>query len=286
MNFIFTSREEWLNQRKKGVGGSDIAAICGLDPYRSPLDVYLDKVGESEPIEDNAFMKAGRYLEPVVADMFQDETGLQLISMPSTIVGSKPHYLASVDRSIFGQNIPVEIKTSRIYHAEPLDKWKLQATWYAGIMNAEGYYIAWFTYPTLKYQYFDFDAVLFEEMCRMADEFWECVESRTPPDGSKFAASIGSAIEASGYLAGRLDILRAKKHAHDELADEIEALTEEVKLVMRENEILTINGAIAATWKQSKPRETVDTKKLRAEHPEVFELVKKVGDPVRTFKLK
>lgn len=286
MNFIFTSREEWLSQRKKGVGGSDIAAICGHDPYRTPLDVYLDKIGEAEPIQDNDFMKAGRYLEPVVADMFQDETGLQLISMPSTIVGAKPHYLASVDRSILGQNIPVEIKTSKRYHAEPLDKWKLQATWYAGIMNAEGYYIAWFTYPTFKYQYFEFDAVMFEEMCRMADEFWECVETRTPPENNKFTASIGSAIEASEYLAGRLNILRAKKHAHDELGEEIEALTEEVKLVMRENEILTINGAIAATWKQSKPRETVDTKKLKAEHPDVFELVKKTGEPVRTFKLK
>lgn len=286
MNFIFTSREEWLNQRKKGVGGSDIAAICGHDPYRTPLDVYLDKVGESDPIEDNDFMKAGRYLEPVVADMFQDETGLHLISMPSTIVGAKPHYLASVDRCVFGQNIPVEIKTSKRYHAEPLDKWKLQATWYAGIMNAPGYYLAWFTYPTFKYEYFDFDAVLFFEMCRMADDFWQCVESRTPPESNKFTASIGSTLEASEYLAGRLNILRTKKQAHDELEDEIEALTEEVKLVMRENEILTINGAIAATWKQSKPRETVDTKKLKEEHPDVFELVKKTGEPVRTFKLK
>lgn len=286
MNFIFTSREEWLNQRKKGVGGSDIAAICGHDPYKSPLDVYLDKVGESEPVEDNDFMKAGRYMEPMVAEMFQDETGLQLISMPSTIVGAKPHYLASVDRCILGQNIPVEIKTSKRYHAEPLDKWKLQATWYAGIMNAEGYYLAWFTYPTFKYEYFDFDAVMFEEMCRMADEFWQCVETRTPPESNKFTASIGSTLEASEYLVGRLNILRTKKQAHDELSDEIEALTEEVKLVMRENEILTINGAIAATWKQSKPRETVDTKKLKAEFSDVFDMVKKTGEPVRTFKLK
>ena len=286
MNFIFTSREEWLNQRKKGVGGSDIAAICGHDPYRTPLDVYLDKVGEAEPVEDNDFMKAGRYLEPVVADMFQDETGLHLISMPSTIVGAKPHHLASVDRCILGQSIPVEIKTSKRYHAEPLDKWKLQATWYAGIMNAPGYYIAWFTYPTFKYQYFDFDAVLFSEMCRMADDFWQCVENKTPPESNKFTASVGSTLEASEYLACRLNILRTKKQAHDELSDEIEALTEEVKLVMRENEILTINGAIAATWKQSKPRETVDTKKLKAEFPDVFDMVKKTGEPVRTFKLK
>lgn len=286
MNFIFTSREEWLSQRKNGVGGSDIAAICGHDPYRTPLDVYLDKIGESEPITDNDFMKAGRYLEPVVAEMFQDETGLPLISMPSTIVGTKPHYLASVDRSILGENVPVEIKTSKRYHAEPLDKWKLQATWYAGIMNAEGYYIAWFTYPTLRFEYFDFDAVLFEEMCRMADEFWQCVENRTPPESNKFVASQGAMLEASEYLAGRLNILRAKKQALEELEFEVDELTEEVKLAMREKEILSVNGTIAATWKQTKPRETVDTKKLKTEYPDVFELVKKIGEPVRTFKLK
>ena len=120
----------------------------------------------------------------------------------------------------------------------------------------------------------------------MAKTVWHWLESRARPENRKIPDSVVVTIGASEYLAGRLNILRTKKQAHDELGDEIEALTEEVKLVMRENEILTIHGTIAATWKQSKPRETVDTKKLKAEFPDVFELVKKTGEPVRTFKLK
>ena len=38
------SREEFLARRKQGIGGSDIAAVCGLSPWRSPLDVYYDKL--------------------------------------------------------------------------------------------------------------------------------------------------------------------------------------------------------------------------------------------------
>jgi len=51
---------EWLKWRKKGIGGSDAAAIAGLNPWKSPIAVYLDKIGETEPIEDNERMRIGR----------------------------------------------------------------------------------------------------------------------------------------------------------------------------------------------------------------------------------
>lgn len=40
------SREDWLRERRTGIGGSDAGAICGLNPYSSPMDVYLDKTSE------------------------------------------------------------------------------------------------------------------------------------------------------------------------------------------------------------------------------------------------
>jgi len=287
MNFIIESREEWLNNRKKGVGGSDIAAIVGLDPYKSALDVYLDKVGEAEPVQDNDFMKAGRYMEPVVAEMFQDETGLQLITMPSTITGSKPHYLASVDRCVLGQNIPVEIKTSKRYHAEPLDKWKLQAAWYAAIMNAPGYYIAWFTYPTFKYEYFDVDHELSSMLFQAADEFWQCVETRTPPEGnSVFVASQGAAMEASEYLAERIALLSTKKQEAAEIDEEIKQLEEEIKPAIRENEIVTKDGCILLTFKEQKGRDTIDTKAFKAAYPDLAAQFIKQGKPFRVLRIK
>ena len=37
------TREQWLALRKKGIGGSDAAAVCGMNRYKGPLDIYLDK---------------------------------------------------------------------------------------------------------------------------------------------------------------------------------------------------------------------------------------------------
>lgn len=54
------SREKWLTKRKKGIGGSDAGAICGLNPYASPLSVYLDKTTEEISSCDNEAMRQGK----------------------------------------------------------------------------------------------------------------------------------------------------------------------------------------------------------------------------------
>ena len=58
--------------RNKGVGGSELAAVLGLSPYETPYDVWLRKTGQSDPIEDNQYMKRGRILEPIIADGLVD----------------------------------------------------------------------------------------------------------------------------------------------------------------------------------------------------------------------
>ena len=47
------TREAWLDRRRAGIGGSDVAALLGLSRWKTPLDVFLDKTGRSEPIPDN-----------------------------------------------------------------------------------------------------------------------------------------------------------------------------------------------------------------------------------------
>ncbi|MDI9475820.1 MAG: YqaJ viral recombinase family protein, partial [Bacillota bacterium] len=51
------THEEWLNWRKKGIGGSDVSALLGLNPWRSPLALYYDKVGENEDEEESIAMQ-------------------------------------------------------------------------------------------------------------------------------------------------------------------------------------------------------------------------------------
>ena len=61
------SHEEWLRYRKLGIGGSDAGAICGLNPYASPMSVFYDKTREDTEDRDNESMRQGRDLEDYVA---------------------------------------------------------------------------------------------------------------------------------------------------------------------------------------------------------------------------
>jgi|2_EtaG_2_1085320.scaffolds.fasta_scaffold00457_12 putative phage-type endonuclease len=70
-----TPGPEWLEARKKGVGGSETAALMGLNPWKNPMDVWMDKRGYTEPIEPNGAMKRGTAMEGMVAEMFSDLTG-------------------------------------------------------------------------------------------------------------------------------------------------------------------------------------------------------------------
>jgi putative phage-type endonuclease len=82
----YDSREEWLKDRKGGIGSSDAAGIMGMSQYSSPLKVWLDKTSDVIPDVDNRFTKAGRYLETPIAEWFKEETGLD-VQMARDFVG-------------------------------------------------------------------------------------------------------------------------------------------------------------------------------------------------------
>lgn len=69
------SREEWLEQRQHGIGGSEAAAILGLNPWMTAFDVYCQKLGLAEPKAETRAMRLGHMLEPVVLSEYQHETG-------------------------------------------------------------------------------------------------------------------------------------------------------------------------------------------------------------------
>lgn len=66
------SRDQWLAERRNGIGGSEVAAVLGVSRYAGPTRIYYEKLGVL-PHEDNAAMEWGRRLEPVVIDKFADE---------------------------------------------------------------------------------------------------------------------------------------------------------------------------------------------------------------------
>ena len=63
-------KEEWLRYRKGGIGGSDAGAVCGLNPYRTAMEVYYDKTSDEIEEMDNEAMRQGREFEEYVARRF------------------------------------------------------------------------------------------------------------------------------------------------------------------------------------------------------------------------
>lgn len=116
------SHKEWLRLRKSGIGGSDAGAICGLNPYSSPMTVYQDKTSEDLQTEDNEAMRQGRDLEDYVAKRFTEATGF-LVRRSNAMYRSRenPFMIADVDRLLVGEDAGLECKTASAFQA---DKWK------------------------------------------------------------------------------------------------------------------------------------------------------------------
>ena len=99
--------------RKTGLGGSDMAAVLGVSPYRNIMDVWLEKTGRVEPFEGNVATKLGSQLEQIVADEYAHEHGVKLQRKNITARHKVDDWaFAHIDRKIVGERAAVEIKTT------------------------------------------------------------------------------------------------------------------------------------------------------------------------------
>jgi putative phage-type endonuclease len=102
-------KAKWLADRRKGIGGSDVAAVFG-EKYGCPRALFLDKTGVEPDYEHTEasldLFDRGHSLEPIVADRFQRETGLTVRRMPSRVSKDRPWMRVNVDRIIVSVHNP------------------------------------------------------------------------------------------------------------------------------------------------------------------------------------
>ena len=180
----------WHEARSKGIGGSDVGAVCGISPWRTPLQVWEAKRGLSAPQEDNPAMFWGRTLEPVIRQKYSDETG-RTVQVPTLIITHHeyPWMLGNLD-GVTPDDRVVEIKTAGYPTGwgEPgTDQvpmpFLFQVQWYMAIT---GYAVA--DIPVLiggrDFRIYEVpeDAELQEMIIERCREFWALVQSGTPPD--------------------------------------------------------------------------------------------------------
>jgi len=225
------AREEWLAARRTGIGGSDIAAILGLSPFKTAVDVYLDKSGQTPDMEPSEAMFWGTVLEDVIARHYQDTSGAKVQRVGEMM--RHPHYpwmLANIDRAVvtpgsrarfdgdklLGADGILEVKTASAYKAgewgSPEDDdavpthYAAQAMWYLGITGLD-----WCDLAVLiggqRYlvKRIERDEDTIKGMVERADEFWRGhvvtglpPEPKTGEDALKlFPRDSGSSIEAN-----------------------------------------------------------------------------------------
>ena len=183
---MFTAEE-----RRKYIGGSDIAAVMGMNRWKTPLKLWLEKTGECEPVDLSKVeaVQLGSELEEFVAQKFSKETGKQVRKQSKMYVHKDyPFMVAHVDRLITGTDEILECKTCGSHKK---DEWEgedipqeyvLQVIWYLGITGKKKAYIAVLIGgQSFKYKLIEFDKELFETMVDMAKDFWNCVQTKTPP---------------------------------------------------------------------------------------------------------
>lgn len=268
------SRDDWLAWRRKGIGGSDVAAICGLSRYKSAVEVYLDKLELSPPKEDNPSMKAGRMLEPTIAEWFSEETGYRVMQQNS--IFQHPEHkimLANIDRWVIGHNAGLEVKNTKEYcrndwfdgQTEIIPtEYQLQANHYMAILGAERWFICvliggW----DLQWRVIERDEKLIRNLITIEEDFWNnfVLAKQIPPFSAQDTDTLNQMYPRSkpnlkvdiseSYYDLVKNLLNAKEQKEkSEIA--YEDVKNKFKGIMGESELAFWQGDPLISWKSDK----------------------------------
>ena len=294
------SRERWLDVRKQGIGSSDAAAAVGLNPYKSPLELWLEKTGrdgnlpKADPHDEESPMYWGTLLEPIVAAHYTKRTGHRVRRINAVLQHpdpATPWMLANIDREVIG--IPdvqiLECKTAGINGAK---LWKdgvpeyvqLQVMHQLAVTGKQAADVAVLIGGQhLEIHRIERDEMLIGRLIELERHFWQHVETDTPPpaDGSESADTALKALYPSdtgasldfrdnrSLSATFADWLSVRQTIADTVALEAK-LKQTLQQAMGDaSKALFETGAV--TWKKAKDSTGFDVAQLLRDHPEFQE---------------
>lgn len=297
-------RKQWLEDRRTGVGGSDVAPILGLSQWSTPYSVWLDKQGQLPDIEENPAMKWGTILEGVIRQEYANQTG-RVVVQPNEMLRHPVHHhmIANLDGAIVDERRIFEAKTARSANGwgDPgTDQipmpYLFQVQHY---MIVTGYEVAdvavLIAGSDFRLYEVHADRELQDMMIDAEAAFWQRVVAKEPPE----LTSIADAIAKYGRFSRKNDVV-----ADDETITAIETLRsiKVARAALDEGEDaakLTIYRALGdadtlidregkplATWRAQDAPLRVDSSALKSKHPDIYREVVKQGDPTRRFLLK
>ena len=296
----------WLQVRQNSIGGSEAAAILGMNPWKSPYQLWLEKTGSAEPedISDKDVVHFGTILEPIVAQEFCLREGKKVKKCGLYRSKQHPFMTASFDRLIVGEPAGLECKTTSAYKGKDWEEGKIPPSYY---VQCQHYMMVsglpkWFIACLIGGNKFvtweiDRDEGDIAALMEAETKFWERVQDRVPPDvdGSE---SCTKALQQK-FTGGQVEpvILPAETMELLTRLDELKELEADVKTqkqdiqnricaMLGDNEVgiaRDADGERKVTWKTVAGRVTIDSKRLKAEMPEVYKAYSKQGAATRRF---
>ena len=300
------SREKWLDIRRGSIGGSEAAAIMGLNPWKSAYTLWLEKTGQlqEENKADNEAVHFGSILEDVVAAEFCRREGKRVKKCGLYRSREFPFLTGSFDRLIIGENAGLECKTTSAFSKDKWDDGQIPPAyyiqcqhymlvsglprWYIAALIGGNHFVSWIV---------ERDEADIKTLLEAEQAFWDKVQRGVMPDidgsdstaGSLKAVYHGGAVEPITLPSSTSDLLQRWDELKGLEAD-VKAQKQEVQnklcALLGDNEIGICGEGEAArkvTWKTTAGRTTIDTKALKADLPDVFKKYSKTGSSYRRF---
>lgn len=283
---------EQLEQRRTGIGGSDAGAILGLNPYRTAVDVYLEKRGELFPddLSDNEAVHFGNVLEDVIAQEYTRRTGNK-VRRRNTMLRHVDHafMLANLDRSVDGLRRVLECKTAGQYTVNawgPSGTDQVPDSYLAQCMHymiVTGYDQADLAVliggRDFRIYHIPFDRGLADMIIAHETEFWRHVNEGVPPPPQNvhdletlYAIDNGDGLVASPETAMTVDALKTVREQIKHLEAQKEQFETDIKGAMKDySALLGADGLPLVTWKKAKDSARFDARAFEKKHPDLHQ---------------
>jgi len=284
---------QWLDVRRNGIGSSDAAAAVGLCPYKSQLELWMEKTGRTPPEDARPGQDDPRYwgtlLEPMVATAYQERTGRKVRKLNAVLQHPTfPYMLANIDREIVG--VPgvqvLECKSagefgSRLWKDGVPEYVQLQVQHQLAVTGKAAADVAVLLCgQQLEIHRIERDDEIIARLVVLETRFWEYVEKdiEPPADGSESAAKAlrqlyrgnDTRVDFTGDedLGRAFDALVTLREELAAMEDEAESLKQVIQQAMGDaSKAVFAHGEV--TFKRAKDSTLLDTKRLTDECPDV-----------------
>ena len=291
-----TDHAKWLETRNAGIGGSDASVIMGLNPYKSPYQLWLEKTGQAEAPDLSHVQSVywGSKNEANVADWFQETTGKKARKLGTLRSRAHPFMMANVDRAVMGEEAGLEIKTAGVSQAK---KWKgdeipdayyCQCLHYLAVTGADYWYIAVLLGGNeAKWKRIERNEEDIKTLIEAENEFWNLVQTKTAPpvDGSlscsqALAARYAESRDEEIMLPEDADTLIVRINGDteimDKLKEQISLNQNRLKEMLGDAEAGRV-GSYKVIWKATNGRETCPLSKLKKADPDMYQALRDKG---------